>query len=77
MKKNPNFKKALSPRFTCTTKSIAHEICKFRETLESKMESVGIIRSKIIGKVQKTYTGGCWSGLSRDFLKNVGSIPIY
>ncbi|KRY09887.1 hypothetical protein T12_11616 [Trichinella patagoniensis] len=42
-----------------------------QNTLESKMESMIINPSKTIRKVQQTYTGGCWSGLSRDFLKNL------
>ncbi|KRZ47602.1 hypothetical protein T02_2449 [Trichinella nativa] len=46
-------------------------------TLESKMESIIINRSKTIKKVQQTYTGGSRLRFSRDMQKKVRTVPMY
>ncbi|KRY13557.1 hypothetical protein T12_10620 [Trichinella patagoniensis] len=61
---------------TYATKS--HEILQFsRNSLESKMESMIINRSKTIRKVQQTYTGSSRLRLSPDMQKKVRTVPMY
>ncbi|KRZ54560.1 hypothetical protein T02_13602 [Trichinella nativa] len=68
---------ARSLMFTYTTKSITHVILQFsRNTLESKMESMIINRSKTIRKVQQTNAGSSRLRLSRDMQKKVRTVPM-
>ncbi|KRY07341.1 hypothetical protein T12_13093 [Trichinella patagoniensis] len=48
-----------------------------RNTLESKMESMIINRTKTIRKVQQTYTGSSRLRFSRDMQKKVRTVPMY